>query len=88
MADICVNSISNKLPLNCRMTSLLRKFRINYSAVIEITGIGKKPSQERYYNNYCLTILIIVVYMAAVNHTEHLVVMLISEGIGGGGDTS
>ena len=32
------------------MTSLLRKFRINYSAVIEITGIGKKPSQERYYH--------------------------------------
>jgi len=65
------------------MTSLLRKFRINYSAVIEITGIGKKPSQERYYNNYCLTILIIVVYMAAIKYVELLVVMLISQGMGG-----
>ena len=29
------------------MTSLLRKFRINFSVVIEVTGVNRKPSQER-----------------------------------------
>lgn len=29
-----------------RMTSLLRKFRINFSVVIEVTGVNRKPSQE------------------------------------------
>ena len=32
----------------CRMTSLLQKFRISFSEVIEVTGINDKPSKERW----------------------------------------
>ena len=31
-----------------RMTSLLRKFRIDYSSVIEVQGVTSNPSPERY----------------------------------------
>ena len=31
----------------CRMASLLKKFRISFSEVIEVTGINQKPSKER-----------------------------------------
>ena len=36
------------------MASLLRKFRIKYSDVIEVTGISNRPSKDRYVinNNY------------------------------------
>ena len=32
----------------CRMTSLLQKFRISFSEVIEVAGINDKPSRERW----------------------------------------
>lgn len=32
----------------CRMTSLLQKFRISFSEVIEVSGINDKPSSERW----------------------------------------
>ena len=37
-----------------RMASLLRKFRIKYSDVIEVTGISNRPSKDRSVinNNY------------------------------------
>ena len=37
-----------------RMASLLRKFRIKYSDVIEVTGISNRPSKDRLVinNNY------------------------------------
>ena len=39
---------------NPRMTSLLRKFRINFSAVIEVQGVSNKPSPERYTVRACV----------------------------------
>ena len=31
-----------------RMTNLLRKFRIDFSAVIEVHGVNSLPSSQRY----------------------------------------
>ena len=34
-----------------RMTNLLHKFRIDFSAVIEVHGVNNLPSSQRYYNS-------------------------------------
>ena len=34
--------------LSIRMTSLLKKFRIKFSDVIEINDLSKRPSKDRY----------------------------------------
>ncbi len=33
---------------HCRMTGLLRKFRIDFSEVIEVPGVNNRPTPERY----------------------------------------
>lgn len=32
---------------HCRMTALLRKFRIDFSEVIEVPGVNNRPTPER-----------------------------------------
>ena len=40
------------------MTALLRKFRISYSDVIEVSGVNKRPLKDRFV--MCLTSYFII----------------------------
>ena len=62
-----------------RMASLLRKFRIKYSDVIEVTGISNRPSKDRYVinNNY---MSLSVVFLSKYRIDQYLALPL-DEGI-------
>lgn len=50
LIQIAWTSYASLIVLFClfRMTNLLRKFRIDFSAVIEVHGVNSLPSSQRY----------------------------------------